>query len=84
MSVGNVHAGRLYLIHAISIRLILVFLCTLIHSRDRKRSRRNDSHVEGSEGNVPVASGDERRREKDRSKDKSKDRRERRDRYKDK
>lgn len=38
----------------------------------------------GSEGAGQVASGDERRKEKDRVKDKNKDRRERRDRYKDK
>lgn len=57
-------------------------------SRDRKRLRRNDGHTDGSlggsENTVQVASGDERRKEKDRVKDKSKERRERRDRYKDK
>jgi len=59
----------------------------LFCSRDRKRTRRNDGHVEnlvGSEGAGQVASGDERRKEKDRIKDKNKDRRERRERYKDK
>ncbi|XP_057379963.1 U1 small nuclear ribonucleoprotein 70 kDa-like [Daphnia carinata] len=57
-------------------------------SRDRKRLRRNDGHIDGSLGGsenaAQVASGDERRREKDRVKDKSKEHRERRDRYKDK
>lgn len=58
----------------------------LLFSRDRKRSRRNDvdASIGGSDGNVPNAPNDERRREKERVKDKSKDRRERRDRYKEK